>query len=250
MGLLPFEHKNRKYWMELDLHNAKRKTELPIEALHAVFIETGEPSESPEHIANSLNQDGVPFERGSKYAGYENRVLEIVKRAKQSNAEIWLGDIKSSRGDQIKEIIALSSGVLLRQQIIAALGGDHILQIAGSTASPTIIGGLLLSKKGNVKKLKISRFVVDMVKRLDPTAHRRNFIMANKIDNLAEITGHTNIGILCGAAHVGMTSMLEKPKLLKARQRAAFEKYEKGLKMYRCAYDKQTEKWKVEEHSL
>ncbi len=41
MGILPLQVGKRKYSFELDTHISGRKTELPVEDLNAIFIETG-----------------------------------------------------------------------------------------------------------------------------------------------------------------------------------------------------------------
>ena len=75
--------------------------------------------------------------------------------------------------------------------------------------------------------------------------------MAHKIKALADKTGHQKIGIAVGAGHVGIANLLEQgAKLTQADREKIASHGSDTLKMFRCVYDKQASRWRVEEHSL
>ncbi len=101
MGLLRFQNRSRNYWMELDDHFAKRKLELPIEKLGAVFIETaGMHAITVDHMQRRLDITGTPFAEDLEYKEEtENnegiaRIRDIIEKAKQNGTEVWMGDVK------------------------------------------------------------------------------------------------------------------------------------------------------------
>ncbi|MDP3742144.1 MAG: hypothetical protein Q8R15_02405 [Candidatus Micrarchaeota archaeon] len=250
MGILPIENSRRAYVHELEFHSSRRETELPIEKLDAVFIETagGHPKEAKE-LAEGLHYlHGLT--KSKKHKGSMNRVIDIIKRAANSRTEIWFGDVKSTKSEKAISTAEIALSSLARAGVIAATI-NLPAAIVSPLASPHLIATMWLARKGNAKNRKISRSIAEKMGLINPRIQIRNLTMAHKIKALAEKTGHKNIGLLTGAAHVGIASLLEKDAALTVEQRAKIAKRSPdALKMYRCIYDKQTGRWRVEEHSL
>ncbi|MDP3742123.1 MAG: hypothetical protein Q8R15_02295 [Candidatus Micrarchaeota archaeon] len=250
MGVLEFKSKGTTYLHELETHQTKRKIELPVKSLNAVFVETGgiHPT-SVRHLETLLNKKEKIWE-GIAEKNVEARTTEIVKTAKKNGTEIWIGDIKPTKKENIHSGIIDTAAILARAVAGGVLGGSAAAGVCG-LCSPNLIFGLWLARKGNANKRKISRRITTLAEGLNPATTIRDAVMANKIRKLSELTGHNKIGILTGAGHVGMADILEKEKPLTEKQRSKISaRGPDALKMFRCIYDKAQGKWRVEEHSL
>ncbi|MDP3742531.1 MAG: hypothetical protein Q8R15_04410, partial [Candidatus Micrarchaeota archaeon] len=133
----------------------------------------------------------------------------------------------------------------------------EFLKGMGALLGTTVIGGspiiakTLLSRKGDASQRRIPMAVAKSSTRIDPLVYVRNAIMCHKIKALADKTGHTKIGLLVGAGHVDMVNLLEQGAALTAEQRTEIaSRGPDALKMFRCIYNKQAGRWRVEEHSL
>lgn len=258
MSLLHVKNRNRDYFLELDMHLSNRKTEMPVEKLGAVFLETagGHPNTSHE-IAKALNKHAVPFKMDKLIVnGTVKRMQDIVKRAEKNGTELWLGDIAHFTPQLTlllaggmyggEEAARIAAGKMTRRKslqiILATLGGA-----AGASTLSGIAPGMLLSREGDANKRPISREAVTLA-----SGERiRNQVMAHKINTLSEITGHRRIGVYTGAFHVGIADILEKGPLKREIARKEIGEYgADALKMYRCRYDKTVKQWQVEEHNL
>ncbi|MFH0713325.1 MAG: hypothetical protein V1722_02205 [Candidatus Micrarchaeota archaeon] len=249
MGILPFQSGRRNYLMELDYHGSKRKSELPVEKLNAVFLETGSIQIRTAKEAKTRLNKTFP-KAGTEYTDYWKRTLGVINAAKKSGTEIWLGDPGSSNLE-----LHGSTAVIAASAFLRAAGGLALLgpggALAAAVSSPAVINGLWLQRSGNAKKRKISRAIISAIGKINPLVVWRNKVIAHKIQILAEKTGHTKIGILVGTGHVGLADHLEKQRMLtpaemvKAKKRGA-----QNVKMFRCRFDKGKNEWQVEEHSI
>lgn len=229
MGLLHFQAGNRRYAFELDNHESKRGTELPVEELHAIYLESNGAHPSGKHAKYQL-EDNLNYlhtfwagdSRMQLFKGPVRRVKEIIARAKQNGTEIWLGDLE------------------LTQKEEDSLAGPLV----------QVLPALWLARKGNADRRRISKTITTLGGKITPGAIR-DLASAAKIRFLAKKTDHKEIGIFAGAGHVGIAQQLQKTKVLTTGQRTTLaERGSDALKMYRCIYDQQAKRWKVEEHSL
>ncbi|MFH0714113.1 MAG: hypothetical protein V1722_05775 [Candidatus Micrarchaeota archaeon] len=262
MGLLPFQSGNRKYSMELEYHLARTPTELPVEKLDAIFIESSDlhPNNSSE-IQRNLNKLDQFWQNKRVKEGAANRVTEIIQRARESGTELWLGDVRLTNIENVLNSLygpafILAGGALgegANRALHVKPSRRTFLRIAGLAAGATLtVGpGFWLSRKGDASRRTISKAITKTTASVNPGVTARNIIMAHKIQALAEKTGHHNIGINIGGGHVGMEDLLKQNIQLTPEARAEIAKRgPDALKMYRCIYNKRESKWQVEEHSL
>ncbi len=258
MGIITAKRGNKKYTIELELHG-QRRTELPIEKLNAVCLETGGAHpKSAQKIEKLLNEQEAVWESDSDYMD-KDKSSGIIKRTKKNASEIWLTDVSPTILEQL-----ISLGILTTSSVAGAFLGVKAMEKVSRRRALHLLGGIttliataryphsiLLSREGDASKRRVSGLVEKIHGKIDPVIYFRNLVMAHKIQALAEKTGHQNIGILVGAGHVGIADLLKKGEALTEEQRAKIaERGPDALKMYRCIYDKTAGKWKVEEHSL
>lgn len=256
MGIIKTKHGVREYTVELDQHSRMRPTELPVEKLGAIFIESGGMHATQmEKLEKEINN----WRNAWKGADAKQQIREILTRTEKKGGEIWLGDVSPTGLEQainyLKTAGYLVAGGLAAQYPIRKqqMNRRAALGILGMLAGSLIHGGAarILSASGNVSAKKIARAVVKNQEKINPMTIARNLIMAHKIQALAERTGHKNIGVFTGAMHVGMIDLLENNAALTTEARAEIAKRgPDALKMYRCIYDKGAGRWRVEEHSL
>ncbi len=255
MGVLETKARGKHYYHELEMHGIKRSTELPVEQLNAVFLETsGFHPTNTQAIERLANEHGrFWYENPPK--GTEKRINEILERAKQSGTEIWLGDTAGTSKEHSLNIAQFLGAAGIRGIIPAIAGATPGISIPlgflCGLCSPHNLSSYLLSRKGSANNRSISRKYATLIGKIAPPSRMRDLVMAQKIVKLTRVTGHNKIGILTGAGHVGISDILEKEKALTEKQREKIAaRSPDALKMYRCIYDKQAERWRIEEHSL
>ncbi len=248
MGIISVRNKSRQYSVQLEIHSQHR-VELPIEKLHAVFLETtGVHGNNAREVAINLQ----------KWGGSTG---EIIERAKASGTEIWFGDVERNLIERITSglLIAVPLVPVFVQAVRTTTKASRrdFLKLGAVTAiglaAPSIplFAGNNLAEPGDANNRTASRAIVETYGKLDPTAFVRNAIIADKVKALAERTGHTKIGLQLGSLHAGITDLLKADKALTEEQRSKIAaRGSNALKMFRCKYNKKTEEWQVQEHSL
>ncbi len=247
MGIINVRNKGRRYSIQLERHTDQR-VELPIEKLHAVFIETvGTHGNNAREVAIKLSLWG-----GS--------TGEIIERAKASGTEVWFGDVAEKSIESITSRL-LRLGPLapafiqvfktpkratkrdfLKLGLFSAIG----IGVAGTP----LLAGTNLTEPGDAGNKTTSRAIVETYGKLDPAVFVRNAIIAHKVKALAEKTRHTKIGLTVGALHASITNLLEADKVLSREQLSKIaERGPNALKMFRCKYNKKAGEWQVQEHS-
>ncbi len=250
MGVLEIRNKGKTYLHELEIHTSRRKTELPVEKLGAVFIESaGRHLNNKKRLAQRLNESET-FWHGEGNEGFEARVRDILQRAKNSGTEIWLGDVKSTEKEN-RRTLGIDIAALTARTIAGGVLGGPVAAVVCGVCVPRKFSQLWLARKGTANKRRISRQIATLTGKITPTISIRDVVMGHKIKKLSELTNHQQIGILTGAGHVGMADILEKEKPLTEKQRSKIAaRGSDALKMFRCIYDKTEGRWRVEEHSL
>ncbi len=251
MGIINVRNKSRLYSVQLNTH-AEERVELPIEKLHAIFIETtGTHGDNVKEVAMHLLDWG-------------GATGEIIERAKASGTELWFGDVAEKPIERIVTTLlrggpaaALAVGVFsqaikksrMTRRDILKLGTGAVTGISISGAP--LFAGRNLAKPGDASNRTVSRAIAETYGKLDPMVFVRNAIIVDKVKALAEKTGHTKIGIRLGSLHAGITNLLEADRVLSREQRSKIAaRGSNALKMFRCKYDKEAAEWQVQEHSL
>ncbi|MFH0713291.1 MAG: hypothetical protein V1722_02500 [Candidatus Micrarchaeota archaeon] len=251
MGIITTNHKGIEYTHELITHSwplERNKSELPVKKLNAVFLETG--SADLEQLETRLNKGEF----------FKNHPLwhNVIERAEKHGAEIWLGDVKPNTSEKISYVLLNLGAPFIPYAAGSAVGRKigrrKALTLMGAAiglglVSASQLSSLLISTRGNKNDAKVARKIVSVHSQIDPIAYPRDFIMAQKLKALAKITGHKRIGILTGNAHINITRLLPTELKSEAREKIVTRGPD-ALKMYRCVYNRQEKRWKVEEHSL
>ena len=236
MGILPLTKEHKNYVIEFDAHKVIRPTELPVEKLGAVFIETGGAHpENREEMARFLHDlvehaHYIANDHNNEQKGAIQRILEIVQRARTSGTEIWFVDIETTNEEVVREL---------------RTSKHRITRPIREYAS------YWLARRGNATRRKVSRYLIKRLEAASTIGQLRELTINEKIRLLSEKSGHNNIGIFVGAAHAGLEDIIKKGlKLNEEQKRELAKKGAHALKAYRCIYDSQAGNWRVEEHSL
>ncbi len=247
MGIISVQHGKRKYTIELESHD-QDQSELPVENLHAIFFEGG--SRQPKNADEMLDK----LKSKGKYLG--EKYAELIERAKNNGTEVWFGDaINPGRlilgGASI--LTSVVAGTKIGQKA-ATLTRRKFLNYTGHAMMAALLGDLLsmepLTNKGDVSN---RRFSLSNAKHMGSIlgTDMRNALMAHNIKKLAKISGHINIGVSTGSLHAGIADLVAQGReITKDEKQKINNSYPVGKTMYRCTYDKQASRWKVEEHSL
>ncbi len=254
MGIIRVQNGPRNYSIELEIHIARGNTELPVEKLNAVFLETsGAHPENKWQIKKLLNSTRrVTHMPDPKH-------VDIIRRAEKTGTEIWLGDVSVKLSEYLGSALVTSGFTIAG----VGVGGIATRKMSRRAAlAGMLAGGLLsmntllmpaynLSRAGNAEKRTVSIKATEMFGSIDPLIIARNAIMGHKIQALAEKTGHRNIGVVTGGGHVAIAVLLKRGLALTPQvKRKIASRGEEALKMYRCIYNKKEKQWNVEEHSL
>lgn len=245
MGIVKVKHGKRNYTVQLEEHY-RGKNELPVEKLHAVFLEAHDVPKDPEDVAEIL-----------QFHLY-GKTKALAEKAKRAGGEIWLGDLTPTEAEDRNRDLAFTAGTLVAggAAIFAALSSRRrFLKTLGVLGAGAALHPFthfkILDSPGNANDRKISRALTSAYGKPFSIIDLRNRVMAHQIKTLAEKSGHTQIGVNIGAAHADITNMLENGRELteeekkEVRQREA----EAGC-MFRCRYNKTEGRWKVEKHQL
>ncbi len=257
MGIITAREGRRRYTIELEGHLSRRKpeTELPVEDLHAIFLESPFSREGlqgllkePEAAAGTAGP--LPF------IIKDRKLAHIVRRAEKSGTELWFGDVNTTDAENLASFFS-SIGVL-SLGATAAYGTAGLMTRRKALKSLAALAGMAavsilplerLTAKGNANDRRISRFLVREQGQIDPTVYVRNRIIAHKIRTLTEKTGHTKVGLLFGAGHENLSQLLERPQPLTSEQhREIAKRGPEALKIFRCIFDKNAGNWRVGEH--
>ncbi len=223
MGIIEVNTGNKKYVLEFEVHNELERPELPVENLHAVYLEsafTMSGSRGKGALEKTLNDCArIP-------PSVRLKSLDIIRRAQSAGAELWVYSVpQTSREDKIENL-------------------SEILTFPVSYPS-----ALRLASRGHAEKRVISRAIMSGLSKIERSTRLRSKAMSNAITRLAEDTGHSRIGLLLGAGHADMVGLLKKGVTLSERERKKLAD-RKALTAFRCVYDKANAKWRAEEHRL
>lgn len=226
MGILKSLVGGITYNHELINHSGShlnKPSELDVENLEAIFIETaGELRSAEEHAALLNHIDELPVDAKTK---------KIIQTARWHKKEIWFGDVKPTFSERLRGVLAHFAHPF--QQYSAQRAAEK------------------LSETGSANGLQEQLRILTQFEQKIPETIERDKIMAAKISVLAAISKSDRIGILTGARHVNLSRLLRErysPTPEEVKKIATRDPH--ALKMFRCIYDKQTRRWRVEEHSL